>query len=82
MAHNAHDAAVARATIRLADTLGLQVVAEGVENEAQLKWLQAESCTLIQGYLLSEPLEVAACEQLLLRHKRSNFAGPGPSSLN
>lgn len=81
VAHNPHDAAVARATIRLADTLGLQVVAEGVENEAQLKWLQGESCALIQGYLLSQPLEPAACEKLLLQH-RSTFATPNPSSLN
>ena len=81
VAHNPQDAAVARATIRLADTLGLQVVAEGVENEAQLKWLQAESCDLIQGYLLSQPLEVTACEQLLQRH-RPAVTYPNPSSLN
>ncbi|MGH8369785.1 MAG: putative bifunctional diguanylate cyclase/phosphodiesterase, partial [Gammaproteobacteria bacterium] len=43
------DAAVARATIRLANALGINVVAEGVENEAQLNWLQDESCSLIQG---------------------------------
>ena len=65
VAHNPHDAAVARATIQLANTLGLRVVAEGVENEAQLEWLRAESCLLIQGYLFSQPLDVPACEQLL-----------------
>ncbi len=65
VAHDPQDAAVARATIRLANTLGLHVVAEGVENEAQLAWLQAESCAFIQGYLLSEPLDEEACEKLL-----------------
>ncbi|MDE2197194.1 MAG: EAL domain-containing protein [Gammaproteobacteria bacterium] len=65
------DAAVARATIQLANSLGIRVVAEGVENEAQLKWLQLESCELIQGYLLSEPLDVRACEQLLLNHAQA-----------
>ncbi|HEX4301139.1 MAG TPA: EAL domain-containing protein [Gammaproteobacteria bacterium] len=67
VAHNPQDAAVARATIRLANTLGLHVVAEGVENEAQLAWLRGEDCALIQGYLLSEPLDEQACEQLLNR---------------
>lgn len=81
VAHDPHDAAVARATIKLANTLGLHVVAEGVENEAQLKWLQSESCKLIQGYLLSQPLDVLACEQLLLTRGRA-FISPAASSLN
>ncbi|HET7396696.1 MAG TPA: EAL domain-containing protein [Gammaproteobacteria bacterium] len=59
------DAAVARATIRLANALGINVVAEGVENEAQLKWLQDESCSLIQGFLFSQPLDHIECEKLL-----------------
>jgi len=74
VAHDPQDAAVARATIRLANTLGLHVVAEGVENEAQLTWLQGESCALIQGYLLSEPLDEQACEQLLHRGLHAAFA--------
>lgn len=60
------DAAVARATIRLANALGINVVAEGVENEAQLKWLQDESCSLIQGFLFSQPLDNIECEKLLI----------------
>ncbi|HEX6550789.1 MAG TPA: EAL domain-containing protein [Gammaproteobacteria bacterium] len=60
------DAAVARATIRLANALGINVVAEGVENEAQLQWLQDESCSLIQGYLFSQPLDHVECEKLLI----------------
>ncbi|HEX5340834.1 MAG TPA: EAL domain-containing protein [Gammaproteobacteria bacterium] len=60
------DAAVARATIRLANALGINVVAEGVENEAQLKWLQDESCSLIQGFLFSQPLDHVECEKLLV----------------
>ncbi|HEY1991426.1 MAG TPA: EAL domain-containing protein [Gammaproteobacteria bacterium] len=74
VAHDPQDAAVARATIRLANTLGLHVVAEGVENEAQLAWLQGESCSLIQGYLLSEPLDAPACEQLLHSSRHAAFA--------
>jgi len=80
VAHDPQDAAVARATIRLANTLGLHVVAEGVENEAQLAWLQNESCSLIQGYLLSEPLDEQACEQLL--HSSRNAAFASSKSIN
>jgi diguanylate cyclase (GGDEF)-like protein len=71
VALNREDAAVARATIKLANSLGHRVVAEGVENEAQLKWLQMESCPLIQGFLLSEPLDAHACEELITGRARS-----------
>jgi EAL domain-containing protein (putative c-di-GMP-specific phosphodiesterase class I) len=79
VAHNPQDAAVARATIRLANTLGLHVVAEGVENEAQLAWLQGEDCALIQGYLLSEPLDESACEKLLNRGVHAAFVSSSKS---
>jgi diguanylate cyclase (GGDEF)-like protein len=79
VAHNPQDAAVARATIRLANTLGLHVVAEGVENEAQLAWLQGEDCALIQGYLLSEPLDESACEQLLNQGVHAIFVSSSKS---
>ncbi|MDE2090517.1 MAG: EAL domain-containing protein [Gammaproteobacteria bacterium] len=72
VALNHEDAAVARATIKLANALGHRVVAEGVENAAQLEWLQMESCGLIQGFLLSEPLDVPACERLITAQSRVN----------
>ncbi len=46
--------------IRAAHTFGLSVVAEGVEEEAQLAWLQGQACDFAQGYLLSRPLPAAA----------------------
>jgi len=46
--------------IRAAHTFGLTVVAEGVEEAAQLERLRADSCDLAQGYLLSRPLPAAA----------------------
>lgn len=58
---DAHDAAIAKATIGLARSLGLQVVAEGVETEEQLAWLQKEGCGLMQGYLFSPPLSASEC---------------------
>lgn len=50
--------AVVRATLGLARDLGLAVVAEGVETEAQLELLRAEGCDDIQGYISGGPVEL------------------------
>ncbi|POH70371.1 hypothetical protein C3B59_04650 [Cryobacterium zongtaii] len=50
------DSPVADLTIRLAATLGLQVIAEGVETEAQAEWLRERGCLLAQGFLYSRPV--------------------------
>ncbi len=55
-------AAVGRAIIAMAKSLGLRVVAEGVEKKGPLKFLLEKECDLIQGYYYSKPL---AKEQLL-----------------
>ena len=52
--HN--DAIICSATIALAHSLGLEVVAEGVETEAQLTYLKYLGCDIIQGYYFSRPL--------------------------
>jgi len=52
--HN--DAIICSATIALAHSLGLEVVAEGVETEQQLTYLRYLGCDLIQGYYFSKPL--------------------------
>ena len=51
------DAAIVKATIALAHSLRLMVVAEGVEDMAQLRFLHAHGCNQIQGYLFSPPLK-------------------------
>jgi EAL domain-containing protein (putative c-di-GMP-specific phosphodiesterase class I) len=53
---DANDAAIATTIIAMAHTLGLQALAEGVENEAQLDFLRREGCDAYQGYLFSAPL--------------------------
>ncbi len=50
------DAAIVEVVILLAEKLGLEVVAEGVETDAQLEFLRIQGCQYVQGYLLSRPL--------------------------
>jgi diguanylate cyclase (GGDEF)-like protein len=54
--HDADDAAIVKGIIALAHSLRLEVVAEGVETEAQLAFLRAQQCDMLQGYYLSMPV--------------------------
>jgi EAL domain-containing protein (putative c-di-GMP-specific phosphodiesterase class I) len=70
----AGDAAIVKAAIGLARELGINVIAEGVETEAQLRLLQAWGCREVQGYYFSKPLEADAV-LLLLQSGRMAAAG-------
>jgi diguanylate cyclase (GGDEF)-like protein len=61
------DAAIVSAVISMAHSLNLEVVAEGVETEDQLAFLQTHRCDRIQGFLFSEPLAADQLEPLLQR---------------
>jgi EAL domain-containing protein (putative c-di-GMP-specific phosphodiesterase class I) len=62
---DADDAAIARMIIALADSLGLEVIAEGVETEAQLAYLAGLGCRGFQGYLFSQALPIQSLEALV-----------------
>ena len=59
------DEAITLAIISMAHSLDLKVVAEGVENEAQLAFLKARRCDEVQGYLISRPVNAAYFGDLL-----------------
>jgi EAL domain-containing protein (putative c-di-GMP-specific phosphodiesterase class I) len=59
------DDAIAQAIISLGHTLGLTVVAEGIETEEQLAFLRAHGCDIGQGYLFSKPVAETAAADLL-----------------
>ena len=57
---SARDQVVVRSVIEMARSLGLEVIAEGVETEEQLSLLAREGCNLYQGFLCAPPVDVAA----------------------
>ena len=72
--HNRHDQIIVEATVNMGKSLGLTVLAEGVETEAQAAALRRFGCDEMQGYLFSRPISSKAFELLVdqenLRHKQ------------
>jgi diguanylate cyclase (GGDEF)-like protein/PAS domain S-box-containing protein len=62
---DANDAAIAKMVVALAESLGLSVIAEGVEMEAQRDFLARLGCHAYQGYFFSRPVPVAQFEALV-----------------
>jgi len=61
-------AEISRVTIDLGHSLGLEVVAEGVENEETYTWLKSLGCEMCQGYFISEPLDPASFLSWIQEH--------------
>ena len=62
---DSNDEVIINAIIQMAHTLGLEVIAEGVETHEQLDFLTAHQCDYIQGYLFGKPLPRREAEQFL-----------------
>jgi diguanylate cyclase (GGDEF)-like protein/PAS domain S-box-containing protein len=69
------DAAITTAIINMAKALNLAVLAEGVENKAQLSFLQSQQCYTIQGFYFSRPVTVEQIDKQL----RSGFGHLSPA---
>ena len=70
-----NDAAIARTIVALAESLGLTVIAEGVETESQRNFLAYHGCHAYQGYFFSEPLTIALYEAFLREHAQPKKYG-------
>lgn len=67
-----NDEAITRAVLAMGQSLGLTVVAEGVEKTAQAEYLDENGCDYAQGYLYSPPVPADEFEKLLLNDKREH----------
>ena len=81
MVHDPGSAAIATAIIALAHSLGLAVIAEGVETEAQLRLLCAHDCDEMQGFFFSRPLPAEAFEALLRDPRRLDYPLDGDATM-
>jgi diguanylate cyclase (GGDEF)-like protein/PAS domain S-box-containing protein len=70
LATDPSDAAIIQAIITLGTAFGLNVIAEGVENEEQREFLNLHGCHDFQGFLFSRPVPINEFEQLAERHAR------------
>lgn len=74
---NESDEHIVRATTVLAHSLGMEVVAEGVDSDVQLEFLRSISCNYIQGFLFAKPLDCQAFEAYVSRHNACGSMGEG-----
>ncbi len=77
---DADDAAIVTGIIALAHSLRLEVVAEGVETEAQLRFLREQTCDILQGYYLSKPMPADKFEQFIINEAHRKLEGLQPPS--
>ncbi|MEB3884748.1 EAL domain-containing protein [Lyngbya sp. CCY1209] len=67
---NIRNATITKSVIEMAHLLNLTAIAEGVETEAELEFLQRHGCDIVQGYIFSPPVSAAQLEALLKGDRR------------
>jgi EAL domain-containing protein (putative c-di-GMP-specific phosphodiesterase class I) len=72
MAKDENDASIVRATVSLAHDLGLEVVAEGVEDQLSQNELSRIGCEYIQGYHIARPMPHEELTKILIAAEASN----------
>jgi diguanylate cyclase (GGDEF)-like protein len=77
MSENPSDATIVRSTIELGRNLGLAVVAEGVESQADWDALRGYGCTLAQGYFLGKPMPADELSTVLAQAPRASLSATG-----
>ena len=68
MVTNSQNQGIVRAVISMARSLGMDILAEGVERQDQLEFVHSEGCNQIQGYFFSKPLSSKAFSDYLSRN--------------
>ena len=72
--HEVFDETIVKTVIGMAHSLGLEVVAEGVETPSQLAFLTEHSCDIVQGYAVAPPLPAAEFEDFFHRRREASAA--------
>jgi len=80
LGRNADGDSLVDAIIAMAKSLKLRVIAEGVETEEQLAYLQTRHVDLVQGYYFSRPVEAEELVAMLLAEPDNDIAGPAAGS--
>jgi diguanylate cyclase (GGDEF)-like protein/PAS domain S-box-containing protein len=78
LTHDPDDAAITSTVIAMAHSLGLNVVAEGVETDAQMQFLAAHKCDEVQGFRVSQPLDAHGCLAFIQHWARSPASAAPP----
>lgn len=81
MLEDEDDATIVRAIIQLARSLGMQVIAEGVETQEQEAYIISQGCNEGQGYLYSKPLPARELTGYLKQARRLTNAASNPATL-
>jgi EAL domain-containing protein (putative c-di-GMP-specific phosphodiesterase class I) len=75
-----YDSTVIEALLTIGRTLGLSVIAEGVETEEQLEYVRARGCHRAQGFLLARPMPIDEAEAMMRTLPAHEIAAASPTA--